>query len=47
MDGQEYLAERIVKGSSGVWGPVPMPAHSSHSAEDARALAAWIASMAK
>jgi S-disulfanyl-L-cysteine oxidoreductase SoxD len=37
-----YLMEKIVKGGSGVWGPVPMPPQSLP-AGDARALAQWLA----
>ena len=41
--GQEvYLQEKIVKGSSGVWGPIPMPAQTLPVA-DAKALAQWLA----
>ncbi|KQM80085.1 c-type cytochrome [Xylophilus sp. Leaf220] len=38
----DRLAQKIVKGGSGVWGPVPMPANSQVSDADAKALAAWI-----
>ncbi|MFE8644053.1 c-type cytochrome [Sphingomonas sp. NCPPB 2930] len=31
-----------MKGGSGVWGPVPMPANSQVTEADAKALAAWI-----
>jgi cytochrome c len=41
-DAVDYLAGRIVAGSSGVWGPVPMPANALSPA-DARMLADWIA----
>lgn len=37
-----YLMEKIVKGSTGVWGQVPMPAQSLPAA-DARVLAQWLA----
>lgn len=37
-----YLMEKIVKGSTGVWGQIPMPAQSLPAA-DARALALWLA----
>ena len=36
------LAIKIVQGSSGVWGPVPMPANQRVSAADAHKLAAWV-----
>ena len=38
----DYLAERIVKGGSGVWGAIPMPAQTLP-AVDAKALAQWLA----
>ena len=41
-DAVEYLARRIVEGSSGAWGPVAMPAQNLPAA-DARALATWLA----
>ena len=37
-----YLSEKIVKGGTGVWGPIPMPAQTIGNAE-ARALAEWLA----
>jgi len=33
---------KIVKGGSGVWGAVPMPANAQVSEADAKKLAAWI-----
>ncbi|MDH5539494.1 MAG: c-type cytochrome [Rhizobacter sp.] len=36
------LAEKIVKGGSGVWGPVPMPANAQVSEAEAKTLAAWV-----
>ncbi|MCV2371283.1 c-type cytochrome [Roseateles oligotrophus] len=36
------LADKIVKGGSGVWGPVPMPANAQVSADEAKTLAAWV-----
>lgn len=41
------LAGRIVKGSTGRWGPVPMPANPQLSADDAQTLATWILSQGK
>lgn len=38
----DYLAGKIKSGSSGVWGPIPMPAQSLGEA-DAKAIAAWLA----
>ena len=37
-----YLQDKIVKGGSGVWGPIPMPAQTIPAA-DARTLAQWLA----
>lgn len=39
----EMLADKIVKGSSGVWGDVPMPAHG-FSKENAKFMAQYILS---
>ncbi|MEO7852934.1 MAG: c-type cytochrome [Rubrivivax sp.] len=38
----EALAVKIVKGSSGVWGAVPMPANPQVSPAEARTLAIWV-----
>lgn len=38
----DYLANKIRKGGSGVWGAVPMPANSQVSEADAKKLAAWV-----
>ena len=38
-----YLTEKILKGGSGIWGPIPMPPQAIGNAE-ARALAEWLAS---
>lgn len=39
------LANKIVKGGKGVWGPVPMPANGQVSEAEARTLATWILSL--
>lgn len=41
-DAVSKLAAKIVKGSSGVWGPVPMPANNQVNEADAQKLAQWI-----
>lgn len=41
-DAAAKLASKIMQGSSGVWGPVPMPANNQVSAADAQKLAAWV-----
>ena len=38
------LADKVVKGGSGVWGPVPMPANPQVSAAEAKTLVTWILS---
>lgn len=38
----DMLATKIMKGGSGVWGPVPMPANPQVSDAEARQLAAWV-----
>ena len=38
----DLLATKILKGGSGVWGPVPMPANTQVSEADAKKLAAWV-----
>ncbi len=42
---QETLANAIVKGSSGVWGAVPMPPNANVSPDEAKKLAAWVLSL--
>lgn len=41
-DAASYLTEKIIKGSSGVWGFIPMPANAQLKPDDAKALSAWI-----
>ncbi len=41
-DAVDKLAVKIVKGGSGVWGPVPMPANAQVSEAEAKKLAAWV-----
>lgn len=43
-DAVDKLAAKIIKGGSGVWGPVPMPANTQVNDADAKKLAAWILS---
>ena len=40
----DMLATKIIKGGSGVWGAVPMPANNQVSEADAKKLAAWVLS---
>ncbi len=39
---EAYLADKIKKGSNGVWGPVPMPPNAQVSDANAKTLAAWV-----
>ena len=41
-DAADKLAAKIIKGGSGVWGPVPMPANAQVNPDEAKKLAAWI-----
>ena len=41
-DAVDKLAAKIMKGGSGVWGPVPMPANAQVNDADAKKLAAWV-----
>ena len=44
-DAVDKLAAKIVKGGSGVWGPVPMPANTQVNDAEAKTLAAWVLSL--
>ncbi|HEY2977010.1 MAG: c-type cytochrome [Betaproteobacteria bacterium] len=44
-DAAAKLAEKIQKGGSGVWGPVPMPANTQVNEAEAKQLAAWVLSL--
>ena len=41
-DAADKLATKIMKGGSGVWGAIPMPANPQVNEADAKKLAAWI-----
>lgn len=41
-DAADKLAAKVIKGGSGVWGPVPMPANAQVSPDEAKKLATWI-----
>ncbi len=43
-DAAAKLADKITKGSTGVWGPVPMPPNAV-SADEAKTLAKWVLSV--
>ncbi len=40
----DKLAAKIVKGGSGVWGPIPMPANTQVNETESKKLAAWVLS---
>ncbi len=44
-DAIERLAGNIRSGSSGVWGPIPMPPNGTVSEAEAKTLAEWILSL--
>jgi cytochrome c len=44
-DAADKLAQKIVKGGSGVWGQVPMPANPQVTDGEAKQLAAWVMSL--
>ena len=44
-DATDKLAQKIVKGGSGVWGQVPMPANPQVTDAEAKQLAAWVMSL--
>jgi len=41
-DALDKLSAKVIKGGAGVWGPVPMPANSQVSPDEAKKLVAWI-----
>ena len=41
-DAETYLAHKIIDGSTGVWGQVPMPANTQLTPDQAAVLAGWI-----
>lgn len=44
-DAADMLAAKIVKGGSGVWGAIPMPANTQVNEAEAKKLAAWVLSL--
>jgi cytochrome c len=46
-DAVDKLSVKIMKGGSGVWGPVPMPANTQVNEAEAKKLAAWVLSQKK
>jgi cytochrome c len=43
-DAEDKLTQKVLKGGSGVWGAVPMPANGQVSEAEARTLVKWILS---
>ena len=41
-DALDKLSNKVLKGGSGAWGPVPMPANAQVNDTDAKKLVAWI-----
>ena len=44
-DAESYLAQKIIKGSQGVWGAVPMPPNATVTEKEANELAKWTLSL--
>lgn len=44
-DAVDMLAGKIMNGSQGTWGPVPMPANKQVNAAEAKQLATWVMSL--
>ena len=43
-DAEANLTQKVLKGSSGVWGTVPMPANAQVNEAEARTLVKWVLS---
>ena len=41
------LVEKVIKGGSGVWGPVPMPPNAAVKPDDVKTLVKWVLAGAK
>ncbi|EWS65441.1 c-type cytochrome [Hydrogenophaga aromaticivorans] len=41
----DMLATKVIKGGSGVWGAIPMPANTQVSEAEAKKLVAWVLSL--
>lgn len=42
---EDKLVHKVMKGGSGVWGPVPMPPNTQVSEAEARTLVKWVLSL--
>jgi cytochrome c len=43
-DAEDKLTQKVLKGGSGVWGAIPMPANAQVSEAEARTLVKWVLS---
>jgi cytochrome c len=43
-DAEDKLVQKVMKGGSGVWGAVPMPANPQVTEAEARSLVRWVLS---
>ena len=43
-DAEDKLVQKVMKGGSGVWGSIPMPANTQLSEAEARTLVKWVLS---
>jgi cytochrome c len=41
-DAVDKLSAKVIKGGSGVWGPIPMPANAQVTPDEAKKLVTWI-----
>jgi cytochrome c len=41
-DAEDKLTQKVLKGGSGAWGPVPMPANAQVTEAEARTLVKWV-----
>ncbi|MDP2771880.1 MAG: cytochrome C', partial [Giesbergeria sp.] len=44
-DAEATLITHVMKGSKGVWGPVPMPANAQVNEAEAKKLVGWVLSL--
>jgi cytochrome c len=44
-DAEDKLTRKVLKGGSGVWGAVPMPANAQVNEAEARTLVKWVLSL--
>jgi cytochrome c len=44
-DAIDKLAKKVKAGGSGVWGPIPMPAHPQVKEEDIKTIVHWVLSL--